>query len=458
MKVSESGQALLIAIFIGLLLLITIPVVVFVNTTGVLHHVASTNRDKGTAIAEEGIAYAQQLLSTSQANWNNYLTGALLPVECTNGQKVTGPDGGQFLLSCNTTDLRRQAYEVYVKSTAYLPSPQGLKPTRAIEAFFSRKTVAATFPTGQTVAAALAVGQAPSGGRLEVELGPIMCWDSNIWTLDAGLNTLYLQRPRKFAVSGITQRGTHVPPGTRPAESDSKEFWTYTYPGFNPVIDLTTYETRAANNSVCTNPAPPNCTVLAHCTPSAPNNCDFINVGNADTAIFPNNFTVTCGVAPCAIYVKGNAKFQGFLVPSAMNTTNTMAIIVDATGFPTPPTPTLTLDTNGDGVLPATTVWIPPTASADNPYNTCLPAQQCAGTTTNPIDFQGFIYTNGNLAVTSAQPWTIDGVVRVDGTTTLTPTAASPNILIYYNDLVNHNILTNDFQLMIDSQTEVTAQ
>src|ERR1035438_3628987 len=64
-----SGQALLIVVFIMLILLISVPIVVFLNQTVTQHQFQSNQRIKGRAIAEEGISYATQQISATLTQW-----------------------------------------------------------------------------------------------------------------------------------------------------------------------------------------------------------------------------------------------------------------------------------------------------------------------------------------------------------------------------------------------------
>jgi hypothetical protein len=65
------------------------------------------------------------------------------------------------------------------------------------------------------------------------------------------------------------------------------------------------------------------------------------------------------------------------------------------------------------------------------------------------INFRGFLYVMGNLIV--AGPWHIAGVVRVDGQ------IQGDHLTIYYDDQVNHAILTKPFELMIDSVKDLPS-
>src|SRR4051794_34197898 len=85
---TRHGQALLIAVFLLALLLISIPVMVFINQAGSRHGILSHKKVKGSAIAEEGLDFACQLLLSS---WP-YSRGGSLPPD----QTLTSAQGGSF--------------------------------------------------------------------------------------------------------------------------------------------------------------------------------------------------------------------------------------------------------------------------------------------------------------------------------------------------------------------------
>jgi len=285
-----------------------------------------------------------------------------------------------------------------------------------------------------------------NGGVLEVELGPAVVRDNvatDIWTLAGVMDTQ--QRPRKFSAGGIT--GTSfVRSETTPAKtlSDQKEFWAYTSPGFDPVINLTNYQNQAIGDMT-------SCTVVPACSPG-PSPCGITRTGCLFTvpagqaAVFSGYSVPVNGV----IYVEGNAMLQ----PSLILPTAGAFIVDGTTAFGGG---TLTL---GDGDAPpdntsSPSIRIPPTAGLEDPYLTCGGASPCNGTTTRNLDFQGFLYTNGslNIAPSASNPyWTLDGVVRTDGPMTV---SANANVLLYYNDLVSHSIQTSNFELQVDSTTAI---
>src|SRR5438552_1996289 len=116
---NRSGQTLLIAVLIVIVLLLSIPVVVLLSQIGSRHQIASQKRMKGRAIAEEGIAYATQVLSASQLTWNNALLAGTFPnPPCNSGINIPSASGeGEFRLDCNhvSSGLHTiQSYQVNV--------------------------------------------------------------------------------------------------------------------------------------------------------------------------------------------------------------------------------------------------------------------------------------------------------------------------------------------------------
>src|SRR6266403_598241 len=101
----RSGQTLLLAVLIGAILLISIPVIIFLNQINAMHQVSSQKRAKARTIAEAGIAYAARKLSANQATWTAALANSFngtqpgtLATDCNTGTPVPSPSGGSFTL------------------------------------------------------------------------------------------------------------------------------------------------------------------------------------------------------------------------------------------------------------------------------------------------------------------------------------------------------------------------
>src|SRR5579862_5188590 len=148
-----SGQILLLEVLIGLVFVIGVTTVVFLNQVGTWHRSANTQRMQARSVAQEGIAYAIQELSASANTWNAALSGVYhgtfngLPVvtDCNTGNVVSGPAGGRFKLSCGVgaaTYPNLQPYEVAVTVVASIPAGNGTDtPTRALRAYLSQRTL-----------------------------------------------------------------------------------------------------------------------------------------------------------------------------------------------------------------------------------------------------------------------------------------------------------------------------
>jgi hypothetical protein len=418
-----------------LALLVTIPVIIFTNQHSTTHGVQSQKRLKARSVAEEGIAFAIQQM-TANGNLN-------CPTNFNGTTPLQSAQGNTFTLNCAI------APENYQRTLTAVPkdSQGNVIPGSSVLAVVSQKTVSVNLPTGLAASAALDMAQVPlasGGGALEVELGPAVCRDAlltDTWLLGTVMDSQ--KRPRKFSAGPISPRCISPTPPT----TDQKEYWAYTSPGFASVIDLNSYQTNALATT-CT--VPPTCTPIS-C--SLVGGCLF-TVPAGETAVFGAGF-VSPTTPNSVIYVEGNATLQQPITLNLSNGGNGGAFIVDGTtafggGA-------LTLgdgDANATGYSPF--IRIPPTAALDDPYQTCgVAPAACNGTTTRNLDFQGFLYTNGSLNITpgvSNPYWTLDGVVRVDGPLTVNSVA---DVLIYYNDLVNHSIQTSNFEIQVDSTTAI---
>jgi hypothetical protein len=288
-----------------------------------------------------------------------------------------------------------------------------------------------------------------AGGQMGVGNGPIVCRDKNTWTLDPLSDANH--SPRKFSAGGIQQRSE--PPSIKPS-TDQKEYWAYTSPGFAAVIDTATYAAQAKAT-----PIPlvrePQCASGGLLVSSPTAGFAYFDTANCvtagDTAVFDGPpgapYTFSCPTPPCAIYVKGNARFVHTNIDMS-----TGAVIVDGN---------VQLGANGVNGNPWTYgAYCAPDDCVDYPYNGglnlhdwceshglgCLDVQRTTG-------IRGFLYAMKNL---STDPnifyyWTVEGAVRVDGILNV----QNGVFLVNYNDIVNHNIRTTNFELQIDSMTAV---
>ncbi len=438
---SKSGQAMLI--YLLLLMVLVIPVLITVNRSLIPQSISSLKKLQQNAIAEEGLAYAIRFLSepgSPPPNWP-FLGGTGLPVAPVDIESV---QGGSFRITYTqgpSAALGLQSYQIGV-----LVQPldkQGAVVPGSLFAMISKKTLAVKLPSGTSASALLEVSSKPYSvaGGLWAYYGPIVCHDestASAWRLDRISDSQY--RPRKFSqggITGVTAVRSETSPITR---TDEKEFWAYTSVGVPSIINLEAYKAMA-KASLCI--APIGCSGL-NCKADPEGSCFFPNV-DVETAIFdgggsaPGSTGYTVNCEGCAIYVKGNAIFQHV----TLNVGQRGAIIIHGN---------LTLDDNRDPVsVPSTPTSCPPTRCLDANCDVAesnLDTVNC-GPTSHYVDIRGFLYVKGNMAASTPAWWAIDGAVRVDGLLTL----LAGNVQLVYNDVVNHNILTNNFDLLVDSMT-----
>jgi hypothetical protein len=428
----NGGQVMLIAAFLLIVLVIMVPVMIFINQRGSVHGVQSAKRSKGSAIAEEGLDFACRQLLTTWPYRDN-----ILPTN----QTLSSAQGGSFSVRYEAApSAGLQPYQVRITAIPYDEKGKVI-PGSTLVAAVSQRTIGAKMPSGVVAPAALELRQVPSvnsSAALSVYFGPIVCQAADpglgVWQLDRISDSE--RRPRKFSRGGI--RGVT---GANPARSetipnktlsDEKEFWAYTDVGLQSNIKIEDYITKA-KNSLC--PNPPVCPIdSTHCLPEPPasGNCYFPNVTLNDQAIFDD---LTLTGPDTVVYVVGNATFNDV----SMNLSPRGAIIVDGN---------LTLDDNKNTPVASQPTSCPPTRCLDVNCQTV----NCANNNpwlTFPIDMQGFLYVTGNLVQTADIPWTLQGAARVDGQFQVN----NGTFTIVYDDIVNHNILTKNFELEIDSKT-----
>ena len=482
-RANRSGQVLLIGVLLILLLLVSIPAIIFMNQAGGRHGVTAQKRLRGRAIAEEGIAYAIQQLSvpgdpvlgTPPPNWPP-LNGGACPIIWNNTSFLSAQGKGSFTLQCVAG--QPFPYQVTVKATPF--DDQGnVIGGSSIQAILSQRTLGAKLPSGLNVPAALEVMHAPDstgGGQLSITNGPIVCHDSNLWTLDPVSDQS--QNPRKFSEGGI--KGATFPrsePSATNLATDQKEYWAYTSLGFASTIDKIFYAadskktdlTTATNMPICAKVgatygniiSPDGALTPGPCAPGVAT-CGYFaavaNCPNGDVALFgptaANSFTYTCPAAApnCTIFVNGPALIRF----SAINMTAgspSGAVVVDGT---------LQLADNAVPNVMTTAAYCPPDNCLDFPFNpshALCPSMgfgaYCGSGTSRPIGLKGFLYASGDLKLlkptTPWYYWTVEGVIRVDGILRL-PYAA---LVVNYNDFVNHYIHTTNFELEIDGTTAV---
>jgi len=509
----RSGQALLIGVLILMLLMITIPAVIFLNQHAASHGVESQRRLKARTVAEEGLAFGIQQLSQPgpPPNWP-YLPGGILPPSGT----FTSLEQSSFTITYTSTTVATPVLQTYqvqiiVRPTQWDPVNQQIVsvPGSSIAALVSQHTVGAQLPGGFSTSAAVQLGLAPNtppGANFRVYWGPIVITNSgtpawNVGPACPAAGTMNCdQFPRKFSTGAITGAAggtnqadvtyttdpnaplTRCPPNggntgcaANDSATDEKEYWAYISPtAFVSYIDTHTYQLIAQAE---TNITPPICVTSAgipdtppfpptlsatNCTPGSA--CGYFDVANCnntgDAALFdgspyavPNSTDV--------IYVTNSAN------PGVGNVQfGNIAIDFHEGGGAFIVTGNLTVNGNASlaNPTPQADIRLPPTAALDFPYtpglsnyfssicpnNLCNSSPLLGGTPNAGMNFRGFLYVQGNMTEGSGNGVAMDGVLRVDGQLN------APDLFVpFYDDVINHKILTTNFELQVDSMTAI---
>lgn len=462
------GQALLIAILLGMVLIIAVPVVVFLTQIGGKHRLGSAKRMRASSVAEEGIVYAMQILSANRPIWEQALQNSYPTVPTT---PISAASGGQFTLQCAKGDLfGGKPYQVRVLSTALEPrTTPGSNPgaaIRAVEAFISRKTMSAVLSDKLTAPAALTLLSTPTvaaAGGLTVQWGPVVCLSTSPWTLQDPLDAIHLPGgvdrpgyPRKFSGGGITGATFHRIASDQEdsAHSDYKEYWAFASFTFPPLVDTTTY---VARSTTTTNVPAPSACAGASCPsgltqgggPGAfPATAGFFTLNSDSTMTFDSSFILNNSSA--VIVVNGNARFVDLNLDFSSG-----AFIVNGN---------LILDGVTTGAGSVLTLNVPPQASLEYAYWPASPPWPCqyAGPTcasnvvgggSGRIHFRGFLRVTGNVYVVG-NGWQVAGSMLVGDYSTQDGRLivnSGGSLTIYYDDQVNRLIETNPLQLQVDS-------
>jgi hypothetical protein len=471
---------LLVAVLLLAVLLITIPAIIFLNGTTSRAGVATVKKQKSTAVALEGVAYAEHALSKDWTTWSNALNGVCPAEFTTNGTPTiyTGASGNPFSIQCISSDppgYKLQNYELELLIHGGIPDPATGLPSykRAYKVVLAQNTLAAVQPTGTQASAALELMNIPllSDG-LVVHWGPVVIYNSNPWIVHYAMDNYLF--PRKFSQGPIT--GTSYARNSVQG-TDTKEYWSNSAFGFNNFINTKVYSDSATwvtNISTPTNPqGPGNFDLNQSQCPTTNPNCGLLtlNVG-LTSATISGGYTLL--KASSVVYINGNVVFDDMFMD--LKNGGALVIIGD-----------LTLRNSGNSSVPLN-LRVPPTAANEYPYysvaQTSWPSSgwpckgqlggTCGSNTTGlglndtnglgsgggsgKVNFRGFLYVTGNLNVQSPG-WLISGAVRVGGqlnapSNNVQGVPNSPSLTILYDDQVNHNISVNPLQLMVDYQKE----
>jgi hypothetical protein len=437
----------MIAIVLALVLVIGLVVMFYVNQTSIFHQSGGAQRTAARSVSEDGVAYAIQELSASNATWTSALGKNFTAAPDCNGGLVSGT-AGQFTLACGndpTVYPNLQPYEVGVIVAA--PTPSGSAPgtnLRAIQVNLGQRTLGLDPPIGPHLAAALELVRPPIlSGTLDVEWGPIICLDaSSTWTLTDPMDT---QRyPRKMSMGVISGGPLSTYPrmgvnATGP-DTDQKEYWGKVQgSSFLPLVDEEGYVSAAQKQSGITAPISSitgNPLTPINCVGSPPLSCGHFQTDpkQYEVAIFDGGYTP--GIPNAMIYVDGPAQFGNVNIDGAH-------VIV---------TRQLELAKSGGGgnVL---SLHVPWSAPSEYPYSAswdCKGSGSCKSNSFpggGPIQFRGFLYVKGNLVVATGATWNIAGTVLV-GDMGVAPTTSwqlnvqnGATLNIFYDDIINHQIL-----------------
>jgi hypothetical protein len=470
-----SGQALLLAVIIFSLLILSVPLIIYVTRTTGLHHAASAKQSKGQAIAEEGIAHTMKTLS-SPAPWTGALQGSF-PADWDGATQIQGVQGGLFTLDGRVvTDAfahGRAPFQVQVIATAFIP-PQ-TTPAARLQAVISRRTLGARLESTFHADAALELTQPPNvaAGTLKVHWGPIVCIspsNASPWILVDPLDTvgsggsMTPGYPRKFYGGGITGAGGAYPrsPAAGGEGTDHKEYWAYKIAGVPVFIDSATYQGIAAweNDLAVPGFSGSDCIAsdIARHSSCGANNCGYFVVKSGCSAVFDNSYPLPA--AGTVLYVDGDVTLQN----TGMDLWNGGALI--STGV-------VTLGTRGVGAgIGGMMVNVPETAPLEYPYYASVgrgwPCKDNVGDQCQPstaggfdnanINFRGFLWARGGLRVTATN-WMIAGAVLVGdirmGTGSL-DIGSGGGLTVLYDERIAHRIVVTTVDLEVDRLTALS--
>jgi len=474
---NTSGQALLLCMMLGLVSVIALSAVFFMNQSSTFHQLISSKRNQVVSVNEDGLAYAISVLSVNSTTWANALAGGF-PTDCTSGQTFSAPSGGQFQLTCSNSTASnpglQPSYQVAVTVLGSIAG--GANPSntysRVVKAYLSQRTLGVDMPTAVHAGAAVqfvaAPVFAPGSGSLNVHWGPVVCLDSNppdTWSVVDPIDTgLY---PRKFSTGPID--GTVLnsggelmnPRSAGGVLSDHKEFWANAPIQTPPFIYETYYINAAQNETAVT---PPTYPATSTVNPAGGNvqtagcinpNCGYFQPGG-DYAVFDGT-TYGAPGSPVVIYVNGNAIFKNVtFINATVIVTGQLSIISDAGGIPM----NVHIPLNAAAEYPYISSGTPPAW----PCSTLVSVGTCKSLTNNvfpsgKVQFLGFLYAKGSMIVgspnaTSSMAWNMSGALLVGDATQPpgtsgalfvgspgTPYTASLNVV--YDDIIGHNIQVN---------------
>jgi len=475
MRRSQTGQMMILATMIALVLLLAIPIMVYLNQTSGRHQVSQQKTNRAQGIAEEGLAYAIRSMSDNTI-WTDALTGDFDAIpECAGGD-VDSVQGGRFRLQCtNTADATTfkdlQPYQIGIKSTAYLPGPNGaMQPMRAMVAFVSKRTLGASLNTGLSASAALQLVNPPVTTEFQpitVHWGPVVLFSKLNWLLTGSLDFSnnggenFIGHPRKFSNGRITGSfSNRTLDETQSAlYTDNREFWSSATMNFPPLINLVSYETDAKHISNAGRfTGTPDC---SGCTQIN----GFFDVPVNSTATFGgggSTFALSGSGQNAVIYIKGNARFIdiGYDMRNGAFIVEGDLLMENAGGGIASFSPSLRVSTSAWREYAYWPNSGPAWPCRANIGSTCSIA---SATNSQTIHYRGFLYVKGNLVVSGGtnSHWRLAGAVSVGdfltNSGTLYVITNGAKLTVFYDDVINKSIKTLNTELQVDHLKSVSA-
>jgi len=476
----RSGQALLISVGILLLLVVSIPVIVFVTQSNITHQTSTQKQAEGRAIAEQGIAYAAQKFAANQTEWalgvqlGGNFTALIDKVGICTGTTIALANT-QFKITCGGKSVypQLQPYQLLVTATAIIPGPGGqLVPGASLQTILSQKTMGASLASGLRASAALSLVQPPLAlpfaSNLIVNWGPIVLYDTTAppalsWKLYGNLDIANGVQgfPRKFSnnrIEGTTPIGAPLFPraklplvGPTPTSSysDNREYWAFASLASPPIINESSYTLVAAAETGLPIGV---VTCAGTCPATLGDGSGIFDAGGpGGTATFGPGFTVPAPPNSTIIFVHGDAvidNVQFDLGPAgAFICTGKLTLITPTGGFPL----TLNIPLTAPQEYP---YWPPPPTGGwpcEANYVAAVTATPATiPTCILPVNLHGFFWAKGGLDVnnpTTTLPWVVAGAIQVgdpltDRNSIITSTLGTGSLTLYYDATVNQNIVT----------------
>jgi len=427
--------------------------------------------------------------------WASALGGTFTGTACAGpAHNVPVPGVGTFRLTCaaSNTNADLENYQVSVIATAYMPqgrNSENLVPTRAMQAYLSRRTLGVTLPNGVQASAALQLVRPPTAAAgsqttlatnaLNVHWGPISCYQLYLlptpdaaWTLPNPIDQVGGSEgyPRVFSNGGLKGQPTSPYPRlefqeTSAQATDNTQWWAFASLQVPPQIDTATYvnlakaQVGAAQVGGGIRPNPPGCALQTgnyYALSTSPCAVELHDDGSTPlTNLSAGTIVVVDGPT-----VDITAEFTGTLIVS-----NNVTIGGTSGGVPVRGSakPTLNIPTAAYKEYMAISA-----ANPTYPWPCGVGAQPaavrtCSSGTANVgnINFTGFLYAESNLTVN--MPWVVNGAIAVGDMSQNIPTGqliipAAGSLTLLYDASIGRNIRVLSNELQIDQIQEASPQ